>query len=142
MNKNDFSKEWENIWRMSLVDLYNFQDLEDLDDITNNFYATISNIFITLQRLKMNKVYNHKEIETIYVMIKDYLYYINDLLIQVNSKGLPALVYEVIFNIFEELVLLCEDNELFEACQNLLNIRDYWFSQFGVKIMNVKSGQK
>jgi predicted transglutaminase-like protease len=74
--------------------------------------------------------------------VKDDLYSINDLLIMVNNKRLPALIYEVVFNIFEELILLCEDVDMFETAQNILNFRDMWFLAFGVKIMRVTREKK
>lgn len=142
MNRSEFIKEWENIIGFNLIDIVSFKELEDMPEIADKFYNTLFAVFRTLSKLKHNKFYNQKELETIFALVKDDLYHVNDLLIHVNDKGLPALIYEVVFNIYEELFLFCEDFELYETCQNLLNFRDYWFNHFGVKIIKVRSEQK
>ena len=142
MTRKQLSKEWMDAVRINLIDIVNFRELEEHEEISHRFFSNLLMTFETLSKLKHNKFYNRKELETIYLLIKDNLYNINDLLITVNEPGLPALIYEVVFNIFEELFLLCEDYELFETAQNLLNFRDIWFSQFKVKIIKVTREQK
>jgi hypothetical protein len=95
-----------------------------------------------LSKLKHNRFYNSKELETVFTLVKPDIYTINDLLIELNDRGLPALIYEVIFNVFEELVLFVEDFELFEWAQNLMKFRTLWFSYFGVKIIKLSSEQR
>lgn len=142
MKRSELLKQWSEIVRFNAIDVINFHELEDRPDIADKFYARILSIFDTLSKLKHNKFYRDKELETIYLLVKDLMYDINDLLILVNEPGLPALIYEVIFNIFEELFLFCEDYELYEAAQNLLTFRDIWFGNFNVKIIKYSREQK
>lgn len=139
MKRNVFIKEWEHIVGFNLIDIVSFKELDEMPEIADRFYSTLLSIFKMLSRLKHNKFYNQKEMDTIFMLVKDDLYNINDLLIHVNEPGLPALIYEVVFNIFEELFVFCEDYELYETCHNLLTFRDIWFNNFGVKIVRVNA---
>jgi hypothetical protein len=142
ITRSELHSEWIHIVKLNALDIIDFDELRDLPAFVDRFYSNILSTFEHLARLKHQKVYNAKELQTVYLLVKDVLYDINDLLIQLNDKGLPALIYEVVFNIFEELLLLSEDYELYETAQNLLNFRTLWFSNFGIKIMKVTREQK
>lgn len=142
MTRAELHSEWMHIVKLNSLDIIDFDELRDLPPFVDRFYSNLLSIFEHLARLKHQKVYNSKELQTVYLLVKDVLYDINDLLIQINDKGLPALIYEVVFNIFEELLLLSEDYELYETAANLMNFRTLWFSNFGIKIMKVTREQK
>ena len=142
MKRSRFLKEWDHIIGFQLIDIVSFRELEDMPEIADDFYNTLQAVFRMLSKLKHNKFYNQKELQTIFYLVKEDLYHVNDLLIHVNQPGLPALIYEVVFNIFEELFLFCEDYELYETAQNLLMFRDIWFGNFNIKILKVRSEQK
>jgi uncharacterized protein (UPF0147 family) len=135
MTKSDFIKEWEHTVGFNAIEIISFQQLMNDPHIADEFYTLILNIFKTLSRLKHGKFYTKKELDTVFYLVKEDIYSINDLLMVVNDKALPSNIYEVVYNIFEELLILCEDQSLFETCQNLLNFRDIWFSHAKVKII-------
>lgn len=142
MKRSELQHEWNTIVSFGAIDVMNFKNLEDIPEIADGFYRLIVNIFTMLSKLKHDKFYNHKELDTVFTLVKPDLYSINDLLIELNDRALPSLIYEVIFNIFEELCLFMEDYELFETAQNILNFRDLWFNQFGVQIIKLKREKK
>jgi hypothetical protein len=142
MSHAELIDEWKHIVSFGLIDIMSFKELEDIPEIADHFFRLTSNIFNMLSKLKHNRFYNSKELETVFTLVKPDIYTINDLLIELNDRGLPALIYEVIFNVFEELVLFVEDFELFEWAQNLMKFRTLWFSYFGVKIIKLSSEQR
>lgn len=137
-----FNKEWDDIVAINVVQLYSFEELEGYSELTSELDIHIGNIFDMLRRIKNNKFYSSKEVESIYLLIKQNVDVINEILIILNNRITTA-VYELILNIFEELILLAEDYEMFEISGNLLAVRDYWFSIFNIKIQNSnKKGAK
>ena len=135
MNK-EITKEWMDITAFNAIDIMSFECIEEYPEYADKLYYHIKSIFEILSKLKTDKVYGNREIEYIFSIIKEEIYYINDIFIFLNVKQLPSLVYEIIYNISEELILLLEDNDLFEGCANLLKLRDYWFRLMMVKIHN------
>ena len=133
MNKK-LHKEWLEIVSFSAIDLMSFKNLEEIPEFADKLYFHIKDIFTVLSKIKTNRVYSKREIETIFTLIKESIYSMNDIFIYLNIKDLPSLTYEIIYNITEELILLLEDNEHYEGCQNLLTLRDYWFRLMMVKI--------
>lgn len=139
--------EWMDIVRFNAIDVIGLQvfeeeseDLKEMQDRQGEqpsgeqIFGRIFDIFRVLSKIRTHKVYTQTEISIIFNLIKDTVFMINDIFIKLNLTQLPSLVYEIIYNITEELILLLEDNELYEGCENLLNLRDYWFSLMNVKI--------
>lgn len=141
MNKQ-LHKEWLEIVSFSAIDLMSFKNLEEIPEFADKLYFHIKDIFTVLSKIKTNRVYSKREIETIFTLIKESIYSMNDIFIYLNIKDLPSLTYEIIYNITEELILLLEDNEYYEGCQNLLTLRDYWFRLMMVKINDPINVQK
>jgi len=134
MKDEAFYKEWEDIILINIMPLYSFDVLQEYTGICDKLSQLIENIFSTLKRLKC-KVYNNKEIETIFMLIREDIATLNDILWKMFHTATKP-VYEVILNIFEELILLCEDLTYFEICANLLKIRDFWFNKYKITIVN------
>lgn len=141
MNKL-FSKEWDDIISVNVIEVYNFEELSISQSLAGELHAHITGVFDLLKKIKSNKFYNNKEVESIYFLIKESVNIINEILIMLNNS-ITVPVYELILNVFEELVLLAEDYEMFEMSGNLLKIRDYWFDLFNILIKNInKKGAK
>ena len=130
----DFFKEWEDIILVNTIPIYSFVELEEYTGICDKLSQLIEDIFSTLKRLNC-KVYNSREIETIFMLIREDIATLNDILWKMfNTVTKP--IYEVILNIFEELILLCEDMTYYELCANLLKIREFWFNKYKITIIN------
>ena len=142
MTRAEINNEWNHIVSFGAIDVMNLKELEDIPEIADEFYRIIVSIFTMMSKLKHDKFYNNKELDTVFTLVKPDIYSINDLLIELNDKALPSLIYEIIFNIFEELCLFVEDFEMFETAQNILNFRSIWFAQMGVQIIKLKSEKK
>ena len=110
---------------MNLVSIENFEELKMFKNLSEIITTSINNIFHRLY--KINKtVLNNKEISIIYKIIYNDIWRLNDALKVSNSALLVTSVYETINNIFEEILVLCEDFELYELAANMVSIRKYW----------------
>lgn len=135
MNKH-ILEDWNHTVAFLAIDLLNFDVLTDTPELADTLYCHIKNIFTLLAKLRTQKIYTDKEINTIFSLIKDDVYGINEIFVFINQPTLPSLVYEIIYNITEELILLLEDHEVFEGCANLLAVRKFWFGLMLIKIHN------
>ena len=113
---------------MNLVSIENFEELKMFKNLSEIITTSINNIFHRLY--KINKtVLNNKEISIIYKIIYNDIWRLNDALKVANSALLVTSVYETINNIFEEILVLCEDFELYELAANMVSIRKYWIEK-------------
>jgi len=135
-----FKKEWKEIVDMNIVQVYQFNEFDNHREIAVELDQNMADIFDMLFRIKNNKFYNNKEIESIYLLIRPSIMTINEILMMLNNK-ITGPIYEIILNVFEELILLAEDYENYEVAGNLLEVRDYWFNCFNIRINTVKGAK-
>lgn len=139
--KDRFVLNYENIVLTNLITIGYFEELINFTSYTENITDEIYSIFDKLQRLKKDKVFKGKDVMIAYRLIYNEIWRIDDNLFVLNSENLAICIYEVINNIFEELILLCLDFEEYEMAQNLTNIREFWFKRVDVKTI-IKQGAK
>lgn len=125
MTKKEFESNWDKI-----VDDYLYV-ICDIDELTHNpineaeVCNSIENIFRMLKKLKNNKFYNHKEIETIYLIVSDDIMNVTSILETLSKRTLVE-VWSIILIIFDELIKLSDSIFTYECSGNLLKFRDFW----------------
>jgi hypothetical protein len=133
----EYRKNWDKILFLYLIQIKSIEELIEYPLDTTEIEILINSIFSTLKRLNAKYFLNEKEIETTFILIKEEISYLNDILMSMNIDALVA-VYELILAIFEALIVgaASPDIECYELSTNLQRIRDYWFSNSGIKIVN------
>lgn len=133
--KNDFQLQYENILLMNLAPIEYFEDFIGFEPLSDEVGKYINNIFDMMFKFKHNKFYNDTDIKIAYKLIYNDIWRLNDTLYQLNSLPLANLIYEIIWNIFEEIAVLCLDFEKYEMLKNFTNIKYYWFDDVNVEII-------
>lgn len=128
--------EVENILFNNLMPINAFEELEDFKPLDDNIINYINKIFIQLIYFK-GKIFTEAEINMAYTIIYNDVWLLNDILCKLQSENLIELIFEIIENIFEELFVLFEDYEMFEAASNVLKIKGIWLGDMSKeKILN------
>lgn len=141
MSKTKWERDWDDIIKINIVDVFGVDELSAIIGAPNKISTSIINIFEFLKKLKNNKFYTKKELETIYLVVYEDIQYINDILYYMCSDEVVDTIYRVITNIFNELILIAKDLENYECSGNLLNFKNYWYSLNSIKI-NSNNEQK
>lgn len=131
---------WQEILNYNLKKIWKINNLHGNDDITNELYLLIDAVFTTLKNIKNDRFYTPREIQTIYMMIKDTISYINDIIAFI--PGIADEVYKIINKTFDNLILLGEEFTFYEVSGNLLQLKDYWFDTYNIKIKEDSADKK
>ena len=79
MKRSKFLKEWEHIVGFQLIDIISFKEIEDMPEVADQFYNTLQAVFRMLSKLKHNKFYNQKELQTIFYLVKKLMFGTTDI---------------------------------------------------------------
>lgn len=136
MRREDFEMSWDMIVEDNIFEICAIDDIAtnaiDEIEITNSF----ENVFKLLKRLKNNKFYNDKEIETIYLIAREDILNINDILNKIYDISVKIEFYEIIETTFNDLIGLSDSISHYECSGNLLKFMNFWFQMNKKRLFN------
>jgi len=134
MTKKEFLDRWDELLILNLFDVYTLDDLTQIVGAQVKISQSIENIFNLLKNLKNKRFYSAKEIETIYLLAREDIVNINELLYNMCGVEMVKIIYSIIVSIFDDLIDLSDAIDNYECSGNLLKFRDYWFNINKIKI--------
>jgi hypothetical protein len=90
------------------------------NDKLNMIYRNMELLFDKLYRLNHNRVFNQGELLSVIKFLENHTLSIKR--ITDESEELRDLIVEVLFVMFNDIILIAEEYDLFEMCANMLQI--------------------
>ena len=135
-----YEKEWDDVVGVMAFDVYAMDELEHEPQIQVNLFQQIEIIFGQLKKLSRGRFFKQREMDVTWIMLRHDIFVLND---WAKEGGVLKNVYEVIVELFDELIRITERMMDYECASNLLKFRDMWFAAFNIKIKSVSgTGQK
>jgi hypothetical protein len=119
-----------------LHQIYTLKELDGNDQTQDQLYYHLDYIFSFISKINSKRFFGVKETETTYMLIKEDVDFISDILLVESKVSLTDDIYYIIFLIFDSLREHCEREELYETASNLIKVRNFWFREMKVKIVN------
>jgi hypothetical protein len=132
-------KEWNDIINMYAFDVYAIDELDSLSDLQIALYSQLVLIFNQLKKLKRGRFFKQREFDVIWLMMRTDILMLNDL---AKEGRVLKDVYEILLNLFNDLIKVAERKSDYECASNLLKFRDIWFDTFNIKIKKVSGSQQ
>jgi hypothetical protein len=136
---NSYEKEWDALVGSLAFDVYAMDELEDMPEIQFKLFTQIEVIFTQLKKLSRGRFFKQRELDVTWIMLRQDIFFLNDL---ATEGGVIRNVYNIVMDLFDDLIKIAEVKTDYECASNLLKFRDMWFSAFNIKIKNASAEQK
>lgn len=133
-----FNKKWDGLVSMYAFDVYGIDALDDYPDLQIKLFTQIGIIFKSLKKLNRTRFFKQREFDVTWLLVRNEIYFLNDISIEGNCVNE---VYDIIVELFNQLISICEEYSTYECAGNLLKFRDYWFSAFNIKLKKVNGSK-